>query len=131
MQLYFIPCTLLFLTCQHLAHGERWVNLDDIAYFALLSSVKVRTSLLARFLQPLWAVLLDTKNSVSALFSHLSPTYSLSSFLFQYILPLSPCHHCHRRQKKLSLLIYCFLFLLGSLNSFTIHTIERSILISL
>lgn len=88
---------------------------------------------LTRFPQPLQAVPLDGKNSVSELFSHLSPTYSLSSFLFQctFILPMPTLP---QEAEKLSLFtaIYCFLFLLCScLNSFSTHTTERSILIFL
>ena len=127
-------CRVLCSSWHSLAYGEHWVDSSDTVHLALLCSVPVGMSLLARFPQPLWAVPLYRKNSVSELFSHLSPTYSLSSFFFQCMLSCSLCQHCHRRQNHLALFtaFYCFLFLLCSgLNSSSTHTIERSVLIFL
>lgn len=111
MQLSFVSCTLLLLTWQHVARGEHWADPRDTACLPLLSSVPAGMSLLARFPQPLPAVPLGRKNSVSELFSHLSPTCSLWSFLFQCTISSSLCQHCHRRQKK-TCSVHCRLLLL-------------------
>lgn len=127
--LFYLFCSFSFLFCPHaallcvmyspssnMATRGSWGTLGSPEGHSLPPSALLcpgGLSLLARFPQPLPAVPLGRKNSVSELFSHLSPTCSLWSFLFQCTISSSLCQHCHRRQKK-TCSLHCRLLLLVS-----------------